>query len=99
MVSKKTINIIFWVMIFAVLFACLYIIVLLKGDAGQCLANGFTYGAREQVEGDVMCTCTAQNNGQISTFYFNESSWWNKPPERIERDYGTLDPNIFNFTE
>jgi len=82
MVNKKIINAVFWILIFAVLIACLYIIVLLKQDTAQCLNNAFVYGAREQVEGDVMCSCTQiLDDGQRANFYFNDSDWWSTPTE------------------
>jgi len=86
--KKKTINIMFWIAIFAVLIACLYIIMLLMAETSQCLQNAFTYGAREQVEGDVMCSCIAQEEGQFSRFSFNETSWWNEPAQNPVNFYG-----------
>lgn len=82
MVNKKLINIGFWVLLFAVLIACFYIIMLLRAETSQCLQNAFTYGAREQVKGDVMCTCQElQEGGKIANFAFNETDWWSTPTQ------------------
>lgn len=77
--NKKTVDIILWSVLFAILVLCLWIVVLLKNETTQCIDNAFIYGAKEQVEGDVMCSCVAIDGQKYSEFYFNESTWWTKP--------------------
>lgn len=82
MEKKKLINAVFWILIIAVLIACVYIIMLLRAETSQCLQNAFTYGAEHQIEGDVMCSCTEiKDNGIRANFYFNETDWWSVPTE------------------
>lgn len=77
--NKKTLNIIFWIIIFGVLVACFYLIVLLRSEGGQCLANGLLYASEKQIEGDVICSCQVDNKGSISSLFFNNTAMSNKP--------------------
>jgi flagellar basal body-associated protein FliL len=83
--TKKLINIIFWVLIFIILIGLFAIIMLLKSEGGQCIANSFLYGANKQVKGGgiVECSCIQyQENGDQLPFRFNNTNWWATPAEK-----------------
>lgn len=83
MQKKVLINLIFWILICAIIIACVYMIFLLRSETTQCIKNAFVYGADKQIKGSVSCTCEVQNEGQYLIFKFNETDWWSEPTENL----------------
>lgn len=88
--KNRLANVIFWLAIIAVLFACVYVIFTLKSNEAMCLQNGFVYAANNQMHGEVVeCSCTEIKNGEYYPFAFNKSSWWATPVERSPFAFGS----------
>jgi len=74
--KKRVIDVVLWIMVFMILIMCFSIVAFLKEERSQCLQNAFTYGAREQIKGEVMCSCFVKGDEGFSTFNFNKTSVW-----------------------
>lgn len=82
---RKWVDIILVVLGLFVLFLMFQIFNTLKSEGTECLANGFIYGANNQLSGGglIECSCTqARPDGEVYPFEFNNSGWRAIPVSR-----------------
>lgn len=93
--KKLFFDLLYIVLIVGVIWGMLSIVLVLKSEAKQCLENGFVYGAKEQMKGEVHCDCQELKDGKTYTFHFNETAWWS---DRIKYDPMQSYLNSLNVT-
>ncbi len=63
--NKK--DIAFWIMVFAVIVLCIYLLFYIRSESYECMSNPLIYGVQQYktTQGEFMCTCSSPSTEPI----------------------------------
>lgn len=90
--ERKTLDIVYFIILGICLVALVYLIMLMRGEGGDCLKNPYIYGASKM--GNVECNCVQHTNKLCPPKFFFNDTGFDTPVTRCDVGEKIVYPKI-----